>query len=237
MKVQWQVTIHDYPEIRIRLELLGQRLRTISADPRTEALEVALGSGDTTKLLADYFDSLTCVDMEARHIAEVTRYISLFPGARLPRMICGAAETVDLPAQAFEHIVLFGLLEHCQDAIVALNNLKRALKPTGRFHILVNNAGSIHRHLGVELGIIKHVEELSDSDVNFGHYRVYTPATLNRDVHGAGLHVLYTDLHYMKPLHSSLFNQLPIEMHRAFCELGRRFPEFSSYIYLEAALR
>jgi ubiquinone/menaquinone biosynthesis C-methylase UbiE len=54
--------IHDYPEIRVRVELLEQRLRQIGASADAAVLEVALGSGDVTRLLAQTFNNLTCVD-------------------------------------------------------------------------------------------------------------------------------------------------------------------------------
>jgi SAM-dependent methyltransferase len=149
-------------------------------------------------------------------------------------MICAAADTVVLPQASFDNIVLFGLLEHCPDAGVALDNLRSSLTPEGRMHILVNNAGSIHRWLGVELGMIRSVEDVSESDIRFGHYRVYTPETLRGDIERAGLRIEFMDLHYMKPLPTPAFNHLPMELHRAFVQLGRRFPEFSSYIYVEA---
>lgn len=224
------------PEIQIRVELLHRRLQTESISKDSNVLEVGLGSGDLTRMLATYFLNLTCLDIEQSRLTEVAEYLQKFPDVNMPKFNCGAAEDAKFPKRTFDNIILFGLLEHCEDGAEVLKNLKLSLKRNGRIHILVNNAGSIHRWLGVELGIIDDVADLSESDIKLGHYRVYTVDTLSSELDQAGLKARYTDLHYLKPLPTTMMSAVEMDLHQAFCRLGRRFPELSSYIYLEAAI-
>ncbi len=222
-------SLHGSHEVVIRVELIERRLKDINADRRGRVVEIGVGSGDTTKLLVDHFEDVTCVDIEQDRLDEVAQFVA----PRKAQFICADAADVKFGRQ-FDHVFIIGLLEHCPDAVAVLNNVKTLLKDAGRIHVLVNNAGSIHRHLGVNLGMIDSVSDLSESDRRFGHYRVYSPNALYAEMSKAGLRVDYIDQHYMKPLPSSMMDALPLELSRAFVELGRKFTQFAAYTYLEA---
>ena len=45
------------------------------------------------------------------------------------------------------------------------------LQPTGRLHVVVPNADSLHRRVGVAMGALGRVDELSERDRRFGQLR------------------------------------------------------------------
>ncbi len=226
----------DYPshrtlhEVQYRVELLRDRFEALGVDRTIPVVDIGVGCGLTTQLLANQFDDLTCVDLSRARLAEMRAQVAPI----LPAALHGDAATVALPHHRFGHVFMIGLLEHCPDPEKVLANVKPSLVPGGRMHILVNNAGSLHRHLGVALGLIDDVRSLCEADLIQGHYRTYTPDQLLFQVEDAGFDIDHFDLHYMKPLPTRLMEKLSPEINRAFAELGRKFKQLSAYIYLEA---
>jgi SAM-dependent methyltransferase len=220
-------------EVKHRVALMGDRLAKLKPQPGSSALEVGLGSGLTTKMLVQWFSRVTCVDLEPQRIEEVRDFIR----PATAQFICDDGVSVPLSSAGFDHAFLIGLLEHCPKPDYMLKNVARALKDGGRISVLVNNANSIHRHLGVAMGIHEHVGEISDADVNFGHYRVYTPESITETVESAGFDVDHIDAHYLKPLPTRQMRALPAQTLDAFAALGRKFPQLAAYTYLEAVKR
>lgn len=223
------------PEVAIRIALLERRL---SAQlPVGRILEVGVGAGDVTLMLSRAFlrpghGTLACVDASAANVAH-TRSRLAQAGLPEPDFLVGTIEAAALPG-VFDHIVLLGLLEHLADPVAVLRKLAGILAQNGRVHVVVNLASSIHRWLGVEMGQIQDVEALSESDQRLGHYRVYSLPLLREHLAQAGFRILVEDPFYLKPLPTSMLNALPMELHQGLESLGRRFPEFASYVRLEA---
>lgn len=220
------------PEVRFRIELLRARLQNAPTVGRV--LEVGLGAGEVTVALLEAGARLTCVDPSPEAALHLENRLGA--RARSFEFIEARAEALELPQKPedrFDHIVLLGLLEHLEAPTAVLKHLRAFLKPSGRMHICVNLAGSLHRHVGLETGHIETMDALSDADHRLGHYRVYTPELLHAQLKDAGLCTQFERYFYLKPLPSSMMRTLPLEVHRAFERLGRKFPELASYIYLE----
>ena len=223
------------PEVAIRIALLERRLA--AQLPAGRILEVGVGAGDVTLMLSRAFlrpghGTLTCVDASAENVA-LTRSRLKAAGLPEPAFQVATIEAAALDG-VFDHLVLLGLLEHLADPVAVLRRLAGFLAPGGRLHVVVNLASSIHRWLGVEMGQIPDVEALSESDHRLGHYRVYTLPLLREHLVQGGFRILEEDPFYLKPLPTSMLNQLPMELHQGLESLGRRFPEFASYVRLEA---
>jgi len=101
---------------------------------------------------------------------------------------------------------------------------------------MVPNANSIHRQIGVKLGLLKHTEELNSLDVTVDHQTVYTKKTLIKDARKAGLKVIKSGGIFLKPLSSKqiedCFNK---PLLNAFFELGADYPEISAEIFVVCA--
>ncbi len=219
------------PEVKLRADLLEDRLKISGSKAR--ALEIGIGAGDITLLLARYFDELVCVDIDEDNCRFVSKQIKEY-GLPMPHFICSPIEDVAHDLGCFDHIILLGVLEHLESPVEVLSMLRRNIQKGGSCHICVNLANSIHRWLGVEMGYISHTEQLSEQDYALGHKRVYTRSVLHQHIRQSGWRVSFEMPFYLKPLPTSMINSLPMEIHKGFFKLGQRFPEFASYIYIEA---
>jgi SAM-dependent methyltransferase len=146
-------------------------------------------------------------------------------------------ENAKLKPLHYDHIILLNFLEHVEHPVSVLEQLSNSLSPNGFFHITVPLANSLHRHLGVAMGMISDIEEIAESDLHFGHYRVYTPEILNRHIVSAGLAENYKQFFYLKPLPTSNLTPLSMDVHKGLFKMGKIFPEFASYIYVEASVK
>jgi 2-polyprenyl-3-methyl-5-hydroxy-6-metoxy-1,4-benzoquinol methylase len=227
-------TIQSLPETQLRLEVLGARLQFLY-DGSPRILEVGLGSGDVTLLLAGLSDNLTSVDNNQKQIDLVNRRLK-GEGLSSVEIISSTIEDFPLSPEGYDGIVLLNMLEHLKDPVSVLKHLSGGLLPGGAIHVTVPLAGSLHRWLGVEMGMLSDIEELADSDIQYGHHRVYTPESLREHVTQAGLRIQFEQPLYLKPLPTASLTPLPMDLHKALDGLARRFPEFASYMYLEAAL-
>jgi 2-polyprenyl-3-methyl-5-hydroxy-6-metoxy-1,4-benzoquinol methylase len=122
------------------------------------------------------------VDLDDRLVAHARRR---FPA--IDYRVGRAEDLVD--PDGFDTIIASHLLEHVDEPVGLLRLWRSLLRPDGRILVVVPNAGSAHRHLGVEMGLLGAVTDLNDGDRLLGHRRVYTRAGLEAHIAAAGLHV------------------------------------------------
>jgi ubiquinone/menaquinone biosynthesis C-methylase UbiE len=223
----------NIPEVRFRMRLLSERLNFLAKGVGARILEVGVGSGDITLALAKQYSQITFVEPDP----SICRFVL----GRLKEetidsvdYICSGIEQADLPVGVYDYVIMLGVLEHIQDPILALQKVATLLKPGGSVHISVNLAGSLHRWLGVSLGILSSPEQLTDGDRQHGHFRIYTAELLANELNSAGLTLNYSLPFYLKPLPTAHLATLPENFHDALFLMGQKFPEFASYLYVEA---
>lgn len=188
-------------------------------------LEMGPADGGMTRLLKDDFEHLTIVDASTDYIraaeeigTNVTGHVSLF-------------EEFD-PPERYDTIIMSHVLEHVRDPVSILTRATSWLNPRGRIITVVPNAESLHRRLGVKLGLLKRVTELNEQDTEIGHRRVYTRAELDRDIQSAGLYVVAKGGIFLKLFSNS--QMLTFDDSRlidGMFELGKDLPELCSEIY------
>ncbi len=143
------------------------------------ALQLGLGNGALARQLAPHFQAFTIVEGSSAIVADFKN-----PPANC-RVVTSFFEQFTPPAPADR---IFGnhMLEHVDDPVAVLRRTRDWLAPEGRALFTVPNAGSLHRRIGVELGLLPATNSLNAQDHVLGHRRVYTAAEFRADLEKAG---------------------------------------------------
>ena len=189
-------------------------------------LEMGSADGQMTELLEGVFEDISVVDGSQEYVAAIR--------GRMPAVKAYASLFEDFdPPEAYDNIVMAHILEHVEDPVAILRRAAAWLKPGGRIQIIVPNAHSVHRLVGVKMGLLAASTDLNEDDVRIGHRRVYTPGTLQEDVSAAGLRVVDRGGIFFKPISNRQIEESwTQEMIDGFYELGKDFPDLATEIHL-----
>ena len=108
-----------------------------------------------------------------------------------------------VPDEPADAVLALHVLEHVDRPDELLAHLASWLRPGGTLVAVTPNARSIHRMLGVQMGLQEHLDDLSARDHLVGHQRVYDLAQLRAELEGAGLTVVSDFGYFVKPLANS----------------------------------
>ena len=108
----------------------------------------------------------------------------------------------DMPGELFDFIVLSSVLHEMPDRLVALRHVARLLKPAGKCIVVVPNATSLHRMLGVALGLLDDLQSQTPTEAKMGQFPAYTEAALTAHMEMAGLRLVTVHTFFLKPLSS-----------------------------------
>jgi 2-polyprenyl-3-methyl-5-hydroxy-6-metoxy-1,4-benzoquinol methylase len=188
-------------------------------------LEMGPADGEMTRFLKNDFKKLTIVDASEKYVRA---------GEKLGDNITGHTSMFEEfePTEKFTTIVMSHVLEHVQDPVAVLARAKEWLAPGGRIIIVVPNADSLHRRLGVKLGMLDDITTLNDQDIEIGHRRVYTREALDNDIAATGMQSVTKGGIFLKLLSNNqmLSFEDPALVDGMF-ELGKDFPQWCSEIY------
>lgn len=180
----------------------------------TRCLEIGAGTGIVTRQLAARFERVTTIEPAARYAAMVSAL-----GLPNVEVVQALAEEYTAP-EPYDTIVLAHVLEHVADPGGLLRRAAAMLDTGGVIVVIVPNAGSLHRRVGVAAGLIAHATDLTPADLAIGHRRVYTSGTLRTEITGAGLTVAALLGQTCKPLSNTQMDALPPEVQDAFITIG-----------------
>jgi len=209
--------------------MVAESARRLAARCRgTSALEVGCGEGYVTREFSRGFERVVAVEA-ATEYAEAVQNLGL-PNVEVVNCLFEDFATPD----RFDTIVISHVLEHVIDPVGLLRKCSALLQKDGVVLVAVPNAGSLHRRVGVQLGVLDTVETLSEADVRIGHRRVYDEESLRRDLESAGLRVIELRGHFLKPLSNAQMAQLPAEVQTAFLRIGDDLPaELGTELFAE----
>ena len=121
-------------------------------------LEMGCGDGTWTYTLLNYFKKVEVVDASKQLLDNISK----LPGESI-KCHCSLFEEFT-PTHKFDTIIAAHILEHVDNPIKTLYDATRWLTKDGRIIIVVPNAKSIHRQVGVLMRILNNTTQLSDSD-------------------------------------------------------------------------
>ena len=199
----------------------------------TNALELGPAEGTMTELLYSYFNELTVIDCDIDFCKMLEKR---FPHLEVWNNTFENIE-IDLQTlQPFDNIIITHVLEHVDNPKALLEKFKNYLSEEGKLLITVPNSHSLHRQLGVSMGLLKHEKELNETDLKLGHKRVYDLSQLQQIVIEAGLKVINSGGYWLKMQpNKELENNYNKEIIQAHMQLGERYPNIAAEIYVIAS--
>ncbi len=110
------------------LEKLGGRIDGL------RALEVGCGRGVGTEIILERFGAgeVHAFDLDPDMIAQAQRRLARYPAERL-HLRTGDVTAIDEPDASFDAVFDFGIIHHVPDWPAAVGEVRRVLKPGGRF--------------------------------------------------------------------------------------------------------
>jgi len=103
-------------------------------------LDCGTGPGRLLERLKDHFPSLKCTGLEMDPIlVEAANLMMKKRGFSDCTVVQGTAEETGLPENSFDFITMRLVLEHVPDPVVALESLRKLLRPGGRILIISND--------------------------------------------------------------------------------------------------
>ena len=111
----------------------------------------------------------------------------------------------------------------------------KSLIPNGRLHIVIPNALSLHRRVGVYAGYLKEPHELNDRDKEVGHVKVYDRFEIVELLKKSAFNILDFQGVLLKPLPNSdmmaMYKKNP-DLIQAFFDVGKELPDYCAEIYM-----
>ncbi|HXC04336.1 MAG TPA: class I SAM-dependent methyltransferase [Bacteroidia bacterium] len=182
-----------------------------------KVLELGCADGLVTELLCRHFKGVVAVDASEELLAKARVRA---PEATYHQALFEQFE----PGTTFDTVILGHVLEHVQDPIAILQIIQKWVAPKGKLIITVPNGNSVHRRIGVEMGMLKYPTELNEDDIRIGHRRVFTVETLRTAVLSSGLNILKEEGILLKPLSNRQMFDWPDTMLEAYYTLAKKLP-------------
>lgn len=193
-----------------------------------QALELGSADGIMTEKILPDFETVTVVDGSERFLEQIRAKIV----SKKLRLVHSLFEDF-VPERKFTTIFMTHIIEHLDDPVGLLRRAREWLEPGGRILVAVPNAQSLHRYVGVRLGLLPRIDAFNEQDVILGHKRVYTPALLREHIAAAGLSLQKFGGLMVKPLSNrQIEKQWSEELIEAFFAISDDLPELCSEIYV-----
>jgi len=211
----------DYWLKRLQVEALIPWLRG------DRVLELGCATGELTSLIAPITREYSVVEGSAANIETARRRV---PAATFTHALWSDFE----PEGHFSDIIAFNAIEHADQPVPLLRQIAGWTAPQGRVHVVVPNGNSLHRLVGVELGLQTDPLQLTDGDVRQGHERNYTIDSLISDLRAAGLNPIHWEPIFLKLLPNREMLEWSWERIGAVQRVASRVPEHGAELYVVA---
>lgn len=153
-------------------------------------LELGVGDQIWTPKLVSRFPHVTSLDGSAELLAEMRTRLDGAPGAAHWHPVEVYFEEY-VPEQRFDGMFATYVLEHVTDpGLIVRRAHDLWLKPGGLLAIAVPHGLSLHRRLGVKMGMSARPDELGDSDRRMGHKHCFTHDEMHKLIEDSGFEVI-----------------------------------------------
>lgn len=143
------------------------------------AVQMGLGDGYIAANLCNEFDEFTVIEGSD----EIIRKFQ--PSNTKIHVTKSLFESFNIQDK-FDCLLGNHVLEHVDNPIEIMRHTRSWLKPGAVAIFTVPNAESLHRRIGVQMGLLKKLNELNEQDKLLGHRRVFTLNEFANDATKAG---------------------------------------------------
>ena len=151
-------------------------------------------------------------------------------------------EEVNKLEKEYDMVICSGLLQEVSDPVKLINAIKLVCDRETIIHINVANMYSVHRLLGVELGILEDVFEQSEANKILQQNTNFDMKRLRTMVENSGLDILEEGSFFIKPFShkqmEAMMEQHIIDDHvlEGLYNLSKYMPQFGSEIYVNCRI-
>lgn len=187
-------------------------------------VELGCGDGSGTGFLADHFDELTVIDGSSVALEKAGKLFGV-------KTVHSFFEDVEV-SEKYDTVVLAHVLEHVDNPMDILWKAREFVRPGGVLIVDVPNGDSLHRQLGVEMGMLSERTELNETDISLGHQRVYTYDSFKEELSVLDANVAIFGGMFIKLLSNAQTEQVfDAEQLEAMFDVGVNNPRIAAEIY------
>ncbi len=190
-----------------------------------KVLELGYGSGHWTKRLVTLGFDVTVIEGSA----VLAKRCKNFFGERV-KIVHSLFEKFK-PKECYGSIIASCVLEHVENPQNLLLLLKSWLGNNGSLHIVVPNALSLHRRIGLKMKMLSNELELSPQELEVGHMHAYTRDIFKKQLEEARLKVNFIKGIFVKPLSSGQMIDWPDSLLEAYNKLSEELPDYTAFLY------
>lgn len=139
--------------------------------------------------------------------------------------------TVDL-GTTFDHVVIANVVHEVPDPAALFSVVRRHLRPSGLAHVTVPNPRSLHRLVGVEMGLLPDTAALSERAASLETLHALDIDAVERLAAAVGLSAVLRGGVMVKPLPNALMAELPHEVLEGLLGAARHLPELCAMSYV-----
>lgn len=198
-----------------------------------DVLEVGCGSGEMTGELLEVSRSLCVAEPTSRFSGIILEKF----GSRVNKVFnCFVADIKD--DLRFDIVVLSGLLHHVAQPVQLLNDIKRFLNSDGIVVATVPNMTSLHRRVGVKLGVLDDMYGDTERNIKFQQPGRFDKGSFESLFRDCDYDVLESFGYMLKPFSSEQMMSLKLDWNviKALYELGRENEHLASQLFIRARL-
>ena len=135
------------------------------------------------------------------------------------------------PSEQFDLVHMGGMLKHLDDPRTLLRRARGWLKPDGLLIATTPNARSLHRRVGVHMGMLEDLSALSATDKKVGNLRHYDLDSFRRLILDGGYEIIEIATAIVKPVSSDRMAEWPDDLLDALDKIATEIPEYGWYVY------
>lgn len=219
----WVTTVRHEVAVRMMLERLPRQI-----------LEVGPGPDPIFRRYDGAFERYVVMDPRDNYGVSIGEIITA--SGRSVETMKNRVEDSDLPDGSFDYVLLSSIIHEVENPEEVLWAARRLCSLGGIVLINVPNVNSLHMLLGVEMGLVGTVFDMTEVAVKFGRPTRFNMERLVGMVEDCGFAVLRKGSYLLKPFSNDImFKIVTPEMVEGLVRLVERFPENGCELYVEAS--